>query len=56
MRPPEGVRRPQCDACPWRELSTIPAYALDAARKGEIFTCHTRMGPCPGPYIAGVSS
>jgi hypothetical protein len=46
--------RTQCRECPWRDLSTVPAYAVDHARAGHLdeFVCHTRCGPCPGPRLA----
>ena len=49
--------RSQCPACPWRDLSdpAIDAAVLGAARAGAEFVCHTRMGPCPGPALAGVA-
>lgn len=49
--------RTQCAACPWRDLSD-PAFTpevLEAAGNGAGFVCHTRMGPCPGPVLAGVA-
>ena len=50
-----STRRTQCRECPWRELDTMPDYAVDAAKEGHAFVCHTRCGPCPGPELAGVS-
>lgn len=55
MSPPEPLRS-QCAACPWRDLAD-PAFTpavLASAKAGEVFVCHTRMGPCPGPERAGV--
>lgn len=46
------TQRTQCRGCPWRtpddpELPfTEETFA--AARRGEEFVCHERMGPCPG--------
>jgi hypothetical protein len=49
------MTRTQCRECPWRDLATIPDYAMNAARNGnDGFVCHTRCGPCPGPALAGV--
>jgi hypothetical protein len=50
--------RSQCEKCPWRHLDDpdlpfTPAV-IEAARKGEKFVCHVRMGPCDGPSHAGV--
>lgn len=42
----------QCAECPWRDTTQVPEYALMAAAQGaNDWTCHVRMGPCPGPDI-----
>lgn len=47
------MARTQCAPCPWRDLPTVPDYAVEAARKDPTgFVCHTRCGPCPGPVLA----
>ena len=50
--------RPQCAACPWRHLDDpdlpFTPEVIEAARQGQGFVCHTRMGPCDGPTYAGV--
>jgi hypothetical protein len=47
------MARTQCSACPWRDLASVPEYALTAARQDPTgFVCHTRCGPCPGPMLA----
>lgn len=48
------VTRTQCQACPWRDMATMPDYAVAYAREGHLdgFVCHTRCGPCPGPRLA----
>jgi hypothetical protein len=49
-----GPARTQCRECPWRDLPTMPAYAVEYAQAGHLddFVCHTRCGPCPGPRLA----
>jgi hypothetical protein len=42
----------QCRECPWRDLASVPDYAVDHARKDPTgFMCHTRCIPCPGPVL-----